>query len=121
MKECENLFENWEMLDETVMFGAYIPIKAHKDLKSDNRHWNINTFLQIGWPDPFPKPLPSNKFTEDFKVSFEEIIKNKKTTKLQNSKEILSDHLFQAKQCNLSRRIRTLRGEIVSDSEQEEP
>ena len=44
IKEGNSLRESWEIQDATVHAGAFCPIKAHKFLKSEDRHFNINSF-----------------------------------------------------------------------------
>jgi len=48
------------MATETVNIGVFGAIKAIKNynISNDPRDFEIDSFQSIGWPDPFPKPIP---------------------------------------------------------------
>ena len=119
-KEGEKLLETWEIQDVTVHAGAFCPIKAHKFFKSENRHYNINSFQQIAWPDPFLKPTPSGKYMEGYKIPKDDLYKYRQNMKKLNLKEDVKSNLFASKNVNIRRRIQFLQDEELSDEFGEE-
>jgi hypothetical protein len=54
---CKDLSESYNLSHITAEFGGFWPLKdidKTYEIKGGNSHFNINSFQQIGWPDPFP-------------------------------------------------------------------
>lgn len=50
---------NYKLRHKTARIGAYIPLLEAKIYGFDGKpqSYNVNTFQEIGWTDPFPGPL----------------------------------------------------------------
>ena len=56
--------EQFDLMDDTIEIGAYVPIKTNKtyDFKYEPKQYLIDSFQVIGWPDPFPRAVLTGKF-----------------------------------------------------------
>lgn len=79
-RESAALLETFDLNDETVILGNFCSVikpKSNYKLGSGNESYLIHSFESLGWPDPFPvsilsekkfkKPSPSNAEIKAFK------------------------------------------------------
>jgi hypothetical protein len=61
------------MQHKTVELGGFWPIKDPANIygiiKDQKTSYNIYSFSQLGWPDPFPKPLLEGDFIDPPAIS----------------------------------------------------
>jgi hypothetical protein len=63
-----DLCHSYKLTLQTAEFGGFWPLKDIEkvyEIKDGNIAYNINSFEQIGWPDPFP--IFENKSKGPFK------------------------------------------------------
>ena len=77
--------EGYTMQDRTVKLGAFCPISKEipdfyqnqfeevTALGAGDKSYLINSFAEIGWPDPFPTPQVIGAYKETFNVSADKI------------------------------------------------
>ena len=56
-KKHKHLCENYWIKPESLKFGALYPVKDvnYYDIEAGDKSYNINSFEEIGWTDPFPE------------------------------------------------------------------
>ena len=110
--ECRALADGWHMTDETMAeagFRQLRVLKAH-GLKDRPAPYLIHSFRQIGWPDPFPRPLTqySGKY-QGPKLTDDDIANYKKDAKRLSKALKDQDFLFEARGVNPQKVLRERR------------
>lgn len=65
-EEFEDSIRNMKLDDTTINDGANTPIKSTKLYNfgtEEQRSYIVESFGEIGWPDPFPRPLPKGRYS----------------------------------------------------------
>ena len=63
-RESTALLRTFDLKDDTVILGNFCSVikpKANYKLNSSNESFVINSFESLGWPDPFPSSILSEK------------------------------------------------------------
>mmetsp|Transcript_41577 Transcript_41577/g.63445 ORF Transcript_41577/g.63445 Transcript_41577/m.63445 type:complete len:95 (+) Transcript_41577:1085-1369(+) len=83
------------MTDDTQRIGGNYPIKSVKtyNFKYEKKPYSISSFSSIGWPDPFPRPIPQGKGIPN--ISVDELRNQKNQAKLANKKTLKSEVIFE--------------------------
>ena len=119
--------EKYPMQDRTVKMGAFCPIS--KDIETfykpefeevtalgkGERSYLINSFEEIGWPDPFPTPQAMGNFKEtSINISSDKVSAYLKSAKEINENKLIDESLFKSQRMDVSKL------NIAGDSELEE-
>ena len=98
--------DDYTMQDKTVKLGAFCPISKEisefyqskyeevEVLGTGDKGYLINSFAEIGWPDPFPTPQVIGSYKESFTVSQDKIVGYVKNAKEINSNSLVDDSMF---------------------------
>ena len=108
--------DDYPMQDRTVKMGAFCPIS--KDIETfykpefeevtaigkGERSYLINSFEEIGWPDPFPTPQVMGNFKEaSINVSSDKVSAYVKKAKEINKNNLIDESLFKSQQMDVSK------------------
>lgn len=76
-------FSDFHMLDQTIEQGAFVKTKkslAFYGLKQESTIHGVNTFVQLGWSDPFPKMKDDKDAQKNYRKKAQKL-NSKKFTK----------------------------------------
>jgi len=82
-KESAAYLESFNLAEDTVILGNFCSVikpKTNYKLTSLNESYLIHTFESLGWPDPFPFPILTEKKFKKPSPSSEEIKSSKVKT-----------------------------------------